>query len=251
MNDVKRRGPWIFIATIPPFAILVVLAIFLPGYERPLASLLFAKSLARKTPELWIVPKPLQMDPTVPVGGKMFCRFGYQFTSPWTDVSFEKTTTTADVLVFTTGQDIAIFDESKSFATAGTEYEPENKERDQMAKTLLGYAYRSRVLNTTPYDVRWFSSRERMAATSTSITLKSFDAQYMKGGLYSFETPWLRGFQIGGPASDKQIMVELFDPQDYKFKLMIGSKQPGSGKVSQSEINQIISTLRPATSKCD
>jgi hypothetical protein len=86
MNDVKRRAPWIFIATIPPFAILIVLAIFLPGYAQPLASLLFAKSLARKTPELWIVPKPLQMDPTVPVGGKMFCRFGYQFTSPWTDV---------------------------------------------------------------------------------------------------------------------------------------------------------------------
>jgi hypothetical protein len=251
MNDLPQRSLRPRTASYLACSILAVLAAVVLLYSRPLASLLFAKSLARKMPELWNVPKPMQIDPTVPVGGKMFCRLGYQFTSPWTDVSFEKTTTTADVLVFSSGQDIAIFDESKSFATAGTADQPDNKERDQMAKTLLGYAYRSRLLNTTPADVRWFSSRERMEATSTWITLKSFDTPYMKGGLYSFETPWFRGFQIGGPSSDKQIMVELFDPQDYKFKLMIGSKQPGSDKVSQSEINQIISTLRPATQKCD
>jgi hypothetical protein len=239
MNNPAQRPPWIRITKrVLPLAILLILAILLQVYERSFSALLYAKSLVRKTPELWNVPKPLELDPTVPAGGKIFCRFGFQFNSPWTDVASERNLNTVEVLIFSSGQGLAIYDESKTLDASGS-------------KALFGYAFRSSALNTTPADLHWFSSKQRMARSSTFIAMKSLDAPDMKGGIYSFETPWFRGFQIGSPSRDEKITVEMFDPQDLKFRLLISSKPAPSGKLVQSDINQIISTLQPASADCD
>lgn len=251
MNDLSQRTRRIRIASVLLCAALLILAVLLQVYDRPFSSLLYAKSLARKTPELWNVPKPLELESRVPASGKIFCRFGFQFNSPWTDVSSERKLNTIETLIFSTGQGLVIFDESKTFDALGAAHQPENNPTDQVAKALFGYAFRSSVLNAIPADLHWFSSRQRMARSSTLITIKTLDAPNMKGGIYSFQTPWFRGFQIGSPSSDKQITLELFDPQNLKFKLLISSRRAADGSISQSDINQIISTLQPASLNCD
>jgi MOSC domain-containing protein YiiM len=240
----------LYLERVLPCATLLIFLLLFLTHVRLISSFLYAKSLARKTPELWDVPKPLDLDRTIPTGGKIFCRLGYQFDSPWTDVISEQKRETAEVLIFSGGQGLVILDESKPFTAPGIEQQPTDKQSDQVTKALLGYVFRSEILHATPSDLHWFSSRQRMASASTFITLKSFDALHMQGGLYSFATPWLRGFQLGSPSKDRPTMVEMFDPQDFKFRLMFSSRNAG-GSILQSDINEIISTLRPVTPGCN
>jgi hypothetical protein len=251
VDDPPQRSRLIRVTSLLLCATLLISVVLLQVYDQPFSALLYAKSLARKTPELWKVPKPLELESRVPVRGKIFCRFGFQFTSPWTDVSSERNLKTVETLIFSSGEGLVIFDESKTFDALGTPQQAENNQTDQAAKTLFGYAFRFKVLSATPADLHWFSSRQRMASSSTLLAMKSLDAPNMKGGIYSFHTPWFRGFQIGSPSSDKQITVELFDPQDLKFKLLISSRQAADGSISQSDINQIISRLQPASLNCN
>jgi hypothetical protein len=253
MNDVEQRPLWIRIAKrLLPWAILLALLLLSLAYMNPVVSLVQAKSVAKENPQLWNVPQPLQLDPGLTTtGGKMFCSFGYQFTSPWTEVSFEKKWQTLDDRIFFSGQVIAIWDESQNIDEVAALGKPQNKQAGQFLRAIFGYALRSKILNATPADLHWFASTSHMARSSYYIEMKSLDSTHMRSGLYSFQTPWVRGFQIGSPSGDQQVTVELFDPQDLKFKLMISTQQAAGGKVSQSDINQIISTLRPATAKCE
>jgi hypothetical protein len=216
MNEFEQRSPWIRTTKqVLPFAIVLAFLVLLLTYERPIGSLISAKSDARKSSELWNVPQPLQLESSQPTAGRMLCYFGYQFKSPWTDVIAERKIDKVAALTFSGGQGIAIFDESKTLTGRAGAGQTENKQIDQMAGHLFGYAFRSKILNATPADLHGFSSRQRMASSSTYIAIKSLDARYMKGGLYSFQTPGFRGFQIGSPSSsasqDEQIMIEFYD----------------------------------------
>jgi hypothetical protein len=87
-----------------------------------------------------------------------------------------------------------------------------------------------------------------MATSSTYIVIKNLDARYMRGGLYSFQTPWFRGFQIGSPSSstppDDPVMIEFYGPEELTITMLISS-HGAVGKATQSDLNQIISTLQP------
>jgi hypothetical protein len=245
MNDIEQRPRWIRIAKwLLPWAILLIFFILVLAYREPVESLVIAKSAARTTPELWNVPQPLQLDSNLPTTGSTLCYFGYQFQSPWTEITVERKNKAIVALNFSGGQSIGIWDESKTLddRTAG---KPEDQKRDQLAKALFGYTFRSRVLNATPADLHWFSSSKQMARSSSLIVMKDLDARYLKGGVYSFQTPWFRGFQFGRPAQDELVSIEFYDPENIKIKLIISSRQGAASKPSQSDLNQIISTLQP------
>jgi hypothetical protein len=230
MNDLPQRARLLRIAKRAlPYAIVLISILLFLAYEPPVSLLVDAKSEARKTPELWNVPKPLQFESSVPTPGRTLSYFGYQFKSPWTDVTAERKAEGVAAVTFSGDQGIAIYDESKILAQ----------------RALFGYAYRSNVLNATPADLRWFSSRQDMARSSIYIAMKSVDARYMKGGVYSFQTPWFRGFQIGNPSQDEAVMIEFYDPENLKIRLLVDSRHGAVRRPSQSDLNQIISTLQP------
>jgi len=113
--------------------------------------------------------------------------------------------------------------------------------------THSNYALRSKVLSLTPRDLRLFSSRQEMVANSVLLILKKTEKNHFRGGLFSFRTEWFRGFQDGDPAQDKMVIVEAFDSQDHKIELYIGSEPAAKSKPSQTDINQILLSLRPAS----
>jgi hypothetical protein len=67
----------------------------------------------------------------------------------------------------------------------------------------------------------------------------------LQGGLYSFQTEWLRGFQQGDPTLDKTVTIDAFDADDHEIQLSIGRALSASQYVTQSELNRIIHSLRP------
>ncbi len=245
MNAVEQLPRWIRITRrLLPYAILLALSLLCWAYSDPVASLLLAKSYARKTPELWNVPQLLHLEQTPPTTGRTFSYFGYQFQSPWTDLADERKTKTIVVLAFSGGQGITVSDESMILDDRTTPGQPENKPGSLFLKALFGYTFRARVLNATPADLHWFSSSQHMARSSNLIVMKDLDAEYLKGGVYSFQTPWFRGFQIGSPSREEVVSIEFYDPENIRINLIISSRQ-GASKPSQSELNQIISTLQP------
>jgi hypothetical protein len=106
------------------------------------------------------------------------------------------------------------------------------------------YDLRSKILYLTPRDLSLFSSRQEMAGNSILLLMKSIWTKRIKGGLYSFETPWIRGFQEGSPAEDDMTIIDGFDAHDREIELWVGSDK-GANKPSQADINRILYSLRP------
>jgi hypothetical protein len=227
-------------------------AVLLFAYARPIALLLYTKWEVRKATELWVVPTPLRLVATEPQTGKTLSYFGYDFESPWTDVKRERKLESIAVVNFSGGQFISILDPAHSTDELQM-MKREATKRGVELRSVLGeeatrsrYALRSKILNLTPGDLRLFSPRQEMVANSVFLIMKKAWMARLKGGLYSFETNWLRGFQEGGPAQDDMVIIEAFDAQDHEIQVWIGSGHGASNRPSQADINRILYSLRPA-----
>jgi hypothetical protein len=78
------------------------------------------------------------------------------------------------------------------------------------------------------------------------LMLKSVETQRFKNSLYGFQTRWMRGFQEGDITRDCGVVVEAYDAQDTQIMLIIGNKK-GKSCFTQTQINRIISTLKPVS----
>ena len=106
------------------------------------------------------------------------------------------------------------------------------------------YAFRSKTLNLTPRDIHLFSSPKEIIGRVVLLSIKDVERERFKNGLYSFETPWMRGFQEGDLERDKGVVIEAFDKQDRLLTLTVGAN-PSKSCFSQSDLNRIVFSLRP------
>jgi hypothetical protein len=102
------------------------------------------------------------------------------------------------------------------------------------------------VLNLTPRDLRFLSSRQEMAGNAVLLVIKGMESQGFKNGLYSFVTPWMRGFQDGDLKRDRGVVVEAFDHQGRRLTRIVAARA-GKACFGQPELNQIIFSLRAVT----
>jgi hypothetical protein len=225
----------------------VVFCILLFLYGRPIFGLLYTRWESRKTPKLWVVPTPLadlSIDQSV---GKKFSYLGYEFESPWTQVKKERKSQSIAVLNFADGQFISI---SRGVNTLEAMQEGATKRGADIrnifghATTASNYALFSKILYLTPRDLRLSWSRKEMVADSVLLTIKGIQVAWAKGGLYSFQTESVRGFQEGSPTYDNAVHIDAFDGQDRDIWLMIGAgPKPNGRRISQAEINRILYSL--------
>ena len=249
-----RRSPYMkFRSVMTPSTIIFTVLITLLYYGRPSGILLYTKWQARKAPEMWVVPIPLTIGPFDPSAGRTFSYFGYQFDSPWTEVKRERKMESAAVLSFSNGAIISIFDQQQ-FGNELQAIKEESVRRGVDIKNVFGddatrsrYALRSKILRLTPQDLHIFSSRQEMVGNSMLLLLKSILTKRLKGGLYSFETPWVRGFQEGGPEQDQMVIIEAFDSQDREIEIYVGAEKSAAGKPSQADSNRILYSLHPVS----
>src|SRR5258708_36696704 len=96
-----------------------------------------------------------------------------------------------------------------------------------------------------PGELKSCIQSKEMLSSSSLLMLKPMSTGTRKGGLYSFRTEWLRGFQQGDPTRDKTVTIEAFDSHDHEIELSIGRALGASQDVRQSEVNRIIYSLRP------
>lgn len=225
------------------------LSVFLFIYGPAVSFLIRTKWKFRNSPDLWIVPKPLSLPPSPAAGGTV-SYFGYEFTSPLPKPELARKADYAVVLNFSDCAGMAIFRPSP-------ETEPLAVLRQQAAKgnqdvvaifgadaTRSGYALRSKILNLTPANLQFFSSRQEMVADSILLTIKAIDSKRFENGLYSFDTAQMRGFQEGNLSTGA--VIQAFDAYDHILTLTVRTK-PGASCFTQSDLNLILASLRPAS----
>jgi hypothetical protein len=230
--------------------ICVALLVLFVVYALPIGGLVYAKRQARNSPELWIVPTPLPNVPIERSEGLKFSYFGYEFEVPWNQLKQERKLESMVILNFVNGGVVVFPDPSQKIGDLDAmKQEAAKKGRDVRnvfgdQATRSNYAMRSKILYLTPKDLSLFSSRQEMVTNSVLLLLKPVHAGIVKGGLYSFQTEWLRGFQEGSPAKDLMTIIDGFDDQDHEVELWVGSEK-GTNKPSQADINRILYSLRP------
>jgi hypothetical protein len=126
----------------------------------------------------------------------------------------------------------------------GTKNEARLREIFGEETTRSNYALCSRILNLTPRDLRLSFSRLKMVSSSVLLMLKPIFVVDRQVGLYSFRTEWMRGFQQGDPGRDNIVTIEAFDQHDRELELTVGRMRGDGQRVSQSELNRIIYSLR-------
>jgi hypothetical protein len=203
--------------------------------------------------ELWVVPRPLPDIFIEHSAGRKFTYYGYQFETPWTELKQQKTSRAMQLFYFSNGFVVMFHDPGQSvdqlkvLTSKGSGNEAELKELFGKEATRSNYALRSKILYLTPRDLRLSFSRQKMVSNSVLLMLKPIWTGSLQGGLYSFQTEWLWGFQHGDPTKDKAIVIDAFDAHDHEIELSVGRGQDAAQTFSQSEINRIIYSLRPVS----
>jgi hypothetical protein len=231
--------------------VCVLLGIFAFYYARPITVLCYTKWQARNAPEMWIVPKPLPDISLSNAKGMKLSYFGYEFEVPWTEVKQERKFQSIVMVNFSSRAFVSVLNPADGVKSLEI-LTQEAAKRGTDVKAVFGeeatrsdYALRSKILNLTPGDLSLFSSRQKMVSDSIFLILKGMHTKRIKGGLYSFQTQWLRGFQEGSP-EDTAVVIEAWDANDHRVELLVGSEQ-GAPNLSQAELNRILFSLHPVS----
>jgi hypothetical protein len=217
-------------------------------YGRPIEFMLLTKHELRNRPESWVVPTPLTDLSVNRSPGEKFSYFGFAFESPWAGVKGQRGGRSIVILDFQNGGVISISRESSGLAVMKEEAAKERRDIRSIfgsCATESDYNLESAILYLTPQDLRLFSSRQEMMGNSILLTLKGIYTSAGKGGVYSFHTDQVKGFQVGSLGSDNHVTIDAFDQQDRKVRLLVGDEVHSKFKASQSDVNRILDTLQP------
>jgi hypothetical protein len=100
------------------------------------------------------------------------------------------------------------------------------------------------LLSTTPRNIRAFGQRADAARGLALLAIKAIAvAPGLETGAFSFELPDKRGFQIGDPRKSRRMDLEVFGMGDHRVEIALTTSSRDGVKLSQSEINRILTSL--------
>jgi len=99
------------------------------------------------------------------------------------------------------------------------------------------YKFSESILATSPDTLSIFVSKNEALADSVLLSLKLTLIVPFKGGIYSFQTPSLRGFQYGDPAVSNGVKLQIFNDKDQEFHI-------GLKGATQKDIDFILSSVK-------
>ena len=212
----------------------------------------FYKPPREEKPHLYATPEPLELQDCNAAGGTALSFFGYLIRVPWTGVKSE----TAD-------EDSAgAFFESRNYVYAHLPAEKDTplghfnrqtEEDRRNVEALLGpealrsnYNFYRALFSVTPSDLSFNTPYQRLIGLRVLLTLKDMHGGDAATGLHSFETPHVKGFQLGDPGRKRTVKLLVFGTNDQFFSLSLGRREGRDAAITQDELNCIIQSIRPA-----
>jgi hypothetical protein len=235
------------------FAVVVVL-INLAGL--PVSIFVAARWVAKQAPRVRVTPHPLADYSTSDAPGTKLTYFGYEFEIPWNASFKEKTSINGGLvqLQFESGQNVTFIVPANQNGLL-TEIVQDQSLHMNNLQFVFGdlmkhsaYDQYSALLNTSPSTIRAFGSRAEATRGVTLLTIKSISvAPGLETGVFTFELPDKRGFQVGDPRKSRRADLELFDMNGHYVEIIcIATKD--SIRLTQPELNRILKSFHGVSS---
>jgi hypothetical protein len=237
-------------------AILIALLTVLINLLGPPIGIFFtARWEARNVPGVKVAPQPLADYSASDAPGTALSYFGYRFEVPWT-ASFKTKAFGKGGLVqleFESGQSVTFIVPANQGGLL-TQIVQDKSLNMKNLELVFGdlmnrsaYDQQAALLNTTPRSIRAFGSRREAVRGVTLLTMKAIAVgPGLETGVFSFELPDKRGFQIGDPQKSRRVDLEVFSVEGHHVEMLFAVTKD-SAKLSQSEINRILTSLHVAT----
>jgi len=201
------------------------------------------------------VPRPLTDTSVSPSEGTVLSYYGYRFEVPWTGRDKESNEGRWVKVSFKKGQAIrftnpAFFQDNP--ISGQVAHDPDYfRKAFKLGPRESKYEQYKAVISTTPSQWSPFASRREFARVRILLELKGllFEHNVAAPDIFSFETKGYRGFEFSGLSHDwQEVDLSLFDPTDRCFHISILGDARSGVRLTQSEINRVIQSFRPAPS---
>jgi len=195
-------------------------------------------------PQLYVIPKERQVEKVDTTSGsyKEYLSSGFRLKSPWSDEVSRQNKPESEIFIFK-DQKAIFFLKDKSILNLEINRLAGSQEAVQSLFDFLGdsqgsnFKLNNLVLSVSPDKVSIFDSKKEALADSILLSLKLAWVLPFKGGIYSFQTPDLQGFQYGDPAVSSGVKLKIFDNRDREFQIALKG-------ATQKDIDFILSSMK-------
>ncbi len=232
------------IALLLSLSIILLLTVFYIFPQISIVMSLKSEFPQSSYPQLYVIPKERQVEIVDTFGNyKEYSSSGFRLKSPWNGEVSRVNNPESDIFIFKDGKAI-FFLKDRSILNPEVSRLAGSQEDLQRLLDFLGvdtlssnYKFNESVLTTSPSTLSIFESKKEALADSVLLSLKLALILPFKGGIYSFQTPDLRGFQYGDPAVSSGVKLQIFDNRDQEFHI-------GLKGATQKDIDFILSSIK-------
>jgi hypothetical protein len=200
-----------------------------------------------------VTPRPLADYSVSNAPGTALSYFGYEFEVPW-NANFKVRAFGKNGIVqlgFESGQIVTFIvpENQNGLLTQIVQDKSLNMKNLQLVfgdlMKLSAYDQYAALLNATPQSIRAFGPRARAVRGATLLTIRAIAFNpSQETGVFSFEFPDKRGFQIGDPRKARRVDLEVFGMDGRHVEILLATTKD-SVSLSQFEINRILASVHP------
>lgn len=254
----ERASPWrrVLGAFIRVGIWIVLFGVLIDILGPPISIFCTARWEARKLPGVRMTPQPLVDYSASDAPGRLLSYLGYEFEVPWNASFKEKAAPRGLVLLkFQSGQNVLfIVPDNDNQRGLLTEIVQDKSMHMNNLGPVFGellnrsaYDQYAALLNTTPSSIRAFGPRSDANRGVALLTIKAVAmGPGLETGIFSFEFPGKRGFQVGDPRKSERVDLEVFGMGGHHIEIICETKKDGA-RLSQPELNRILKSLRVAS----
>ena len=231
--------------------LIVLLNVVLGILGPPIGFLLMARWEGRKVPGVKVAPHALADYSVSGAAGTALSYFGYEFEVPWNTTYTQKVAPKGGLVLlkFESGQSLLFIAPANEGGLLSEMAQNQSSSLRNLQPVFgdltnrTAYDQYAVLLNTTPQSIRSFGPRAEVVRGLSLLTIKAvaFGPQ-METGVFSFDLPNKRGFQIGDPRNSRRVDLEVFGMGGQFIEISCTTPKE-SGKLSQPEINRILTSL--------
>ena len=229
-----------------------MLALATYGYFFGAQTLCAVSARIMRQPQQDVVPKPMAVDSySEPV--TVLKAFDYSFSVPWSNCS-QRTEITSLVVWACSESNFQVACLSPSvgvYSALLPEPSSEDAEYRQAMIEFMGlrnivytnFHICKKVWEVTPEDISLFDSKREAMSKSFLLVLKTIGFPPGIRESYFFEHGDIKGFQFGNLSVDSSIQLSIFDQMDRELRLIVSVSTNSPVRLTQADINTIITTF--------
>lgn len=205
----------------------------------------------KKLPGVNVAPQALADYSVSGAAGTALSYFGYEFEVPWNTRYTQKVAPKGGLVLlkFESGQSLLFIVPANEGGLLSEMVQDQSSSLRNLQPVFgdltnrPAYDQYAVLLNTTPRSIRSFGPRAEAVRGVILLTTKAIAfPRGLETGVFSFELPDKRGFQIGDPRKSRSLTLEVFGMGGHHVEFLCDSSKEDT-KFSQPELNRILTSL--------